>query len=330
MKKFNKIISVALTLVMMMSIIPASSLQVSAATTPEFTLSPSCAAAEVGDIVSVDVNVSANSKLCGLIIDLVYDADAYEVVEMTSEYEFNGETMNPSYSKNSVRFVGTATTYISDEVTKLFTVRFRILDNCAKMYMIFKEAYVIDGEDEVNVTLESNISSRSLVIHKAGDENLISAPTCENTGFKTYNCPCGEFVEEITPATGHKYKNRICTVCGKTAPDDVVTVTIQDPSRTTIRHKDGIILHATVEGDATGTSLVWTQSNDNFTTEASGNDLKIVSKDNGYTTFTALVYNERGKLLATYSIEMRSKAGFFDKIGGFFRGLFGTTTLYEY
>ncbi|MBQ8766141.1 MAG: hypothetical protein IJZ16_04995 [Clostridia bacterium] len=330
MKKFNKIISVVLTLVLMMSIIPVSSFQVSAAKIPVFTLSPSCAAAGVGDVISVDVNVSANSRICGLIIDLVYDTDAYEVVEVTSEYEFNAETMNPSYLNNTVRFVGTATTYIRDEATKLFTVKFRILDNCAEMYMLFKEVYVVAGEKDVDVTLDSNILSRSLVIHEAGNENLISAPTCENTGYKTYNCSCGEFVEEITPATGHKYKNRVCTVCGKTAPDDVVTVTIQDPSRITIRHKDGIILHANVEGDPTGTSLVWTQSNDNFTTETSGNDLEIVSKNNGYTTFTASVYNERGKLLATYSIEMRSKAGFFDKIGGFFRGLFGTTIIYEY
>ena len=331
MKKLNKIVSVILTLALTVSAFAFSTFKVSAADTPVFTLTPSRAAAQVGDVISVDVNVSAGSGLCGLVLDIVYDSSAYEVVEMTSQYEFDGETMNPAYSKNAVRFVGSSTVYISDEATKLFTVKFKVLETCEEMYMLFREAFILEGEEEVNVTLDSTLSSRALVIHEAENENVISAPTCENTGYKTYSCPCGELVEEITPATGHKYKNRVCTVCGKTAPDDVITVTIQDPSRTTIRNKDGIVLHANVEGaNAENTTLVWSYSNENFDVTECGNDLEIISRDNGYTTFTASVYNERGRLLSEYSVEMRSKAGFFEKIGGFFRGLFGTSVIYPY
>ncbi len=46
-------------------------------------------------------------------------------------------------------------------------------------------------------------------------------------------------------------------------------------------------------------------------------------------TFTATLYSADGEVLATDTIEMKSKAGFFDKIGGFFRSLFGTTKIYE-
>ena len=107
---------------------------------------------------------------------------------------------------------------------------------------------------------------------------------------------------------------------------------IQDPSRTEIRHKDGIKLHTNIEGTApTGSYVVWTASNNKFKTEEinNGNSLKIVSDKNGTTTFTATLYSADGEVLATDSIEMRSKAGFFDKFGSFFRSLFGTTKIYE-
>lgn len=116
---------------------------------------------------------------------------------------------------------------------------------------------------------------------------------------------------------------------------------IVEPSTTTIRYKDGIHLRARVTVYATmpeGWYVKWTCSNDNFkVTETNGgddavgfNDLKIVSDKNGYTEFTAILYDGEGNVLATETIEMRSKAGFFDKIGGFFRSLFGTTKIYEY
>ena len=116
-------------------------------------------------------------------------------------------------------------------------------------------------------------------------------------------------------------------------PDEEFVFSIQEPSRTTIRHKDGIKLHANVEGTAPAGSYVeWTASNGKFKTEEinDGNSLKIVSDSNGKTTFTATLYSADGEALATDSIEMTSKAGFFDKIGSFFRSLFGGTKIYEY
>lgn len=101
---------------------------------------------------------------------------------------------------------------------------------------------------------------------------------------------------------------------------------------TTIRHKDGIKLHANVEGTApAGSYIVWTTSNDNFKIEEinGGDSFKIISDKNGYTTITATLYSAEGEVLATDTIEMKSKAGFFDKIGSFFRSLFGTTKIYE-
>lgn len=116
------------------------------------------------------------------------------------------------------------------------------------------------------------------------------------------------------------------------APESNYTFSIQSPSRTEIRHKDGIKLHTNIEGTApAGSYVVWTTSNGKFKTEEinNGNSLKIVSDSNGKTTFTATLYSADGEVLATDSIEMKSKAGFFDKLGSFFRSLFGTTKTYD-
>ena len=109
-------------------------------------------------------------------------------------------------------------------------------------------------------------------------------------------------------------------------------LSMRTPSNTSIRYKDGIVLHAdamkTLPSDS---KIKWTASNDNFKTSASGDkgeNLTIISEANGTTTFTATLYSSSGVELDSVSIEMTSKAGFFQKIGGFFRNLFGTTTIH--
>ncbi len=109
------------------------------------------------------------------------------------------------------------------------------------------------------------------------------------------------------------------------------TFSIQSPSRTEIRCKDGIVLHANVEGTLPeGAKIVWSASNNKFKTKNVGDSsFQIVSNNNGYTTFTATLVDADGNVLATDTVEMYSKAGFGDKIGGFFRSLFGATKIYE-
>lgn len=108
-------------------------------------------------------------------------------------------------------------------------------------------------------------------------------------------------------------------------------LSMRTPSRTSIRYKDGIVLHADASKTLpSGSKIKWTASNGNFKTTASddGKSLTIVSNSNGSTVFTATLYSSSGAELDSVSVEITSKAGFFDKIGGFFRGLFGTTKIY--
>jgi hypothetical protein len=108
------------------------------------------------------------------------------------------------------------------------------------------------------------------------------------------------------------------------------TFSIQTPSRTELRNKDGIILHAVVEGNAPeGLYVKWESNNKKFNKDADGSNLKIIAKNKGWTTFTAILYDADGNELARDFVEMYSKSGLFDKIGGLFRSIFRTTKIYE-
>lgn len=108
-------------------------------------------------------------------------------------------------------------------------------------------------------------------------------------------------------------------------------LSIRTPSRTSIRYKDGIVLHADANRNLpNGSTIKWSTNNSNFKITASedGKSLTIVSNSNGKTEITATLYSSSGAKLDSVTIEMTSKAGFFDIIGGFFRGLFGATKIY--
>ena len=103
---------------------------------------------------------------------------------------------------------------------------------------------------------------------------------------------------------------------------------IKEPSRTSIRCNDSIVLYAEFTGTLPeGATVEWFANNEKFSVEESedGMSITITSKNDGYTTFTAILYDADGNIMGTDRIEMHSKAGFFDKIGGFFRQLFGST-----
>lgn len=48
---------------------------------------------------------------------------------------------------------------------------------------------------------------------------VTTAATCTTAGVRTYTCSCGNSYTESIPATGHKYADGICSVCGATHPN---------------------------------------------------------------------------------------------------------------
>ena len=149
----------------------------------------------------------------------------------------------------------------------------------------------------------------------------VSGPNMSTTGTKT-----------VTVTYSGKTATFTIKVIEKpVTPDTDFTFSIQEPSRIEIRNKDGIVLHTVVEGKLPdGARIEWSWDNNKFDVEKNDDGtLTIIARNNGETTITATVYGADGDILATDSVVMNSKSGFFNKIGGFFRSLFGTTKIYD-
>ena len=139
----------------------------------------------------------------------------------------------------------------------------------------------------------------------------------------------GRDVNVTTACANVSTKN--ITFSGTSTPSSYDYIEIATPSTTSVRYKDGIILHAEINKTLPNNAkLVWSTDNGNFKTSASedGKSFTIISDSNGTTKVTLTLYDSTGKtVLDTDNIEMTSKAGFFDIIGGFFRSLFGSTKI---
>lgn len=106
---------------------------------------------------------------------------------------------------------------------------------------------------------------------------------------------------------------------------------IRKPSITTIKYGDAIILHADLsEPLPEGAYIKWTADNGNFSYTAAkdGSTCQITPNKTGNTTFTATVFDSSGNEIQSDTQTMTSKAGFFQKLGAFFKKLFGLTKVY--
>ena len=194
------------------------------------------------------------------------------------------------------------------------------------LYMITGDMYSLNIQslpDKLTYTQGEIFDSTGLVLELNGEyitEGLVASPSVmETVGTQKvqihYGAQSVEIdVEVIAPEPEYNY-----------------SFYIQSPSRTEIRNKDMIMLHAVIEGNAPkGSYIEWERSNANFVTGDEGDGVYLImADDKGHTTFTATLYDANGNVIAWDSVEMYSKSGFFDKIGGFFRSLFGGTTIYE-
>ncbi len=274
----KKVLSVILAMLMVVAMIPT----VFAASTPVITTKANKTSIKAGDVVTITVSVSKNSKLCALTYELSYNTSEFSLVSgsTTTKGVFGAEMTNDSVA-GKIKYVGAATTYIADAAQTLFTVQLKAKKSTGKVTVSISEAYVSSGSaSETNVT------------------SAVASASTKSISFK--------------------------------AAADYIA--IRTPSRTSIRYKDGIVLHADVKSTLpSGSKLKWTSNNSNFNTEVSsdGKSYTIISNSNGATVFTVTLYSSSGAVLETETIEMTSKAGFFDKIGGFFRGLFGATKIYS-
>ncbi len=174
--------------------------------------------------------------------------------------------------------------------------------------------YVSDSALDINKVkeLDSWTKYTEEIYLEKGGQYVVYVKATDLTGNTTYVSSDGIVVSEFSPE------------------DDFA---IREPSISKIRCRDSINLHALVRVDLPeGAKVVWTADNNNFRIEETDDEksIKITSINKGYTTFVATLYDADGNELASDSVEMYSKAGFFEKIVGFFRWIFGSTLHFNY
>ncbi len=275
----KKVLSVFLAALMIFAMIPA----VIAASAPAITATANKTSVSVGEQVTITVKVPANSKLVAFTYELKYDASFLQVVSGSGQVNstFSFEEINTN-TPGVVTYAGISQNGITAAST-IFTIKFKVLKNNAKIQCNVVEAYTNNGgKDDTNITADCSLASTKTI-------SFTKAVIADYFAIKT-------------------------------------------PSTTTIKHKDAIILHIdekhTIPANA---EYQWTTDNSNFKVEVleGGKECKFTSDKNGDTKITVKLVTPAGTVLETETITLTSKAGFFDKIGSFFRGLFGMLKVYD-
>ena len=243
-----------------------------------------------------------------LVLKVYYDRNKYtfttivDGVEYFAEYYYDAEVTAPQTpSKTGYTFVKWDNAVPSKMPAKDVTV------NAVWKLNSYNVKWIVDGK----VVKNENVNYGS----------GISAPTAPvKTGYVFKG-----WTPEV-PATMPDNDLTFTAVYEATGP--VSQDVVNKPSQTTISYGDAIILHVDASMIPAGGRVEWTASNNNFSYKANGATCEIHPEKSGDTTFTATIYDANGNPVSTDEQTMTSKAGFFDKIIAFFKGLFGLSKTY--
>ena len=240
---------------------------------------------------------------------------------------------NDSFYNATIHYNASGVTY-SSRTNQINMISFAIANTTDLTEYVASASNVISGNEYIIIVLNHTADINDFT----NNELLyIDQKTAEADGDITFNYApktdddCIVYIIGIFSDT-NSVKQELITPTNTNEPENPdydFTFYIQEPSRTKIRNMDGIYLYAVIDGNAPEGSYVrWESSNGNFDEDADASNLKIIAKNKGWTTFTAILCDADGNELARDSVEMYSKSGFFDKIGGFFRSLLGATKIY--
>ena len=176
--------------------------------TPEFVVE-SIANCVVGDIVDVDISVKNNPGIASIKLAVSYDETAMELTNIAYNSAIGGMAQQPETMDSPVTlnwFNGSADT-TGDWV--FATLTFEIAEDAAAAadtsyaIEVTYEANNVYNIAEENVAFDIENGSIS-VIHTHNYSATVTEPTCEDVGYTTYTCACGEsYVADETAALGH-------------------------------------------------------------------------------------------------------------------------------
>ena len=247
--------------------------------------------------------IPVNMDLCGitpftktgLLLDNIHpnEAGTEKIVEYLSEelasYGANSKKQTILFNHSSVSIENGKTTTLkavlsprSGNGSPVFTWS-SSNSSVATVDANGKITAVAHGNATITATADNDVSAAVQVYVAEGEhtyESTVTAPTCTEQGYTTYTCTCGDsYVADYVDATGHTYKNGICTVCGATQPGPVIT---QQPE--SVQQEVGKKFAITVKAEGDGLTYQW------YVKESGAKAFKVSSNKTASYAYTMQTY----------------------------------------
>ena len=207
MKKNTRYLSIFLAIIMVLTMMPFSTIGANAVTNvPTISIEASDDTATVGDVITLTVKTTENSELVIVSGIISFDSDCFEVIPDSKTYPQGGLCEINTKTEGKVKFAYVSVAPLADNETNVFSINFKVLKTNGVIDLDVKEVYVLDGNTEVNVTKQASSSVEPLTItckHSYALESETNA-TCTVDGVKKYVCSvCDDEYEEVISAFGH-------------------------------------------------------------------------------------------------------------------------------
>ena len=188
---------------MIFTMVPFTAVEADAADIPVVSLKSSSDSVDVGDVITLTIATTPNSKIISFGANIIYNSEYFQVIPDSETYApglFGDMNANIEDVVKVAFVIGSGT--VGDDVTDLFTIDFKVLKANGTFDLEINEVYVLEGTVYKKVTTAVNEAVQPIVVECNHTYTLTDTKnaTCTQDGYKNYVCSkCnGEYTETIT------------------------------------------------------------------------------------------------------------------------------------
>ena len=209
MNIFKRSVSLLLALVLVLSLgTPAY-----AVSSPRMELEVSSESVEATKTVEVTIKAYDIPKVFAMGFELHANNLIFETVSIDTNWSVSDQLSTKGYIRIAT-FDMTGDNLVVPEVIATVTLKATEEVDAADIWIEMQEAAYMD-ETMVDIAAPEKISIEVTPHTHTYEESTVD-PTCTTGGYTLHKCVCGdEYKTGNVAATGHKYENNVCSVCGE-------------------------------------------------------------------------------------------------------------------
>ena len=202
--------------------------------------------ASVGDIITVSVNISANSNLGALDFTVNYNTSSFQLVSGSPKVTSLFSLADVKESSGKIHYGGMVADVVNSSGT-LLTFKLKVLKTGGKITLTVNEA--VDGNDKFVTSSVSTSGATVKCSHANMKWDVVKKATCTEKGEKKGTCACGYTTTDAIAKLDHTYgkwtvekkatetekglKWAKCTVCGDKKEQVIPLITTTTTETTT-------------------------------------------------------------------------------------------------